>query len=197
LTFDYQFERFGGKKQRCYCNEPNCRGFLGEKPKHIRQAKEEIQQEIVQRYLEPPLRLANEEFSTVRILQMNVSEQIQRLFLVETAQSSSMVSSQFQGHSFGGQCAKFKRKPNDSYSEKVSQHYICRIPSGYCCRYESLAGPNCQQENVYSPIFLLHRRFLQRNIRKNKRRLLRLYQELMADEIIQNIQKKNFEEGFS
>lgn len=35
LTFDYQFERFGPKKQKCYCNEENCRGFLGEKPKHI------------------------------------------------------------------------------------------------------------------------------------------------------------------
>lgn len=33
LTFDYQFERFGGKKQKCYCGEKNCRGYLGAKPK--------------------------------------------------------------------------------------------------------------------------------------------------------------------
>lgn len=33
LTFDYQFERFGGKKQKCYCGEDNCRGYLGAKPK--------------------------------------------------------------------------------------------------------------------------------------------------------------------
>jgi len=33
ITFDYQFERFGGKKQQCHCGEDNCRGFLGAKPK--------------------------------------------------------------------------------------------------------------------------------------------------------------------
>eukprot|EP01112_Ceratiomyxa_fruticulosa_P019254 TRINITY_DN6279_c0_g2_i1.p1 TRINITY_DN6279_c0_g2~~TRINITY_DN6279_c0_g2_i1.p1 ORF type:complete len:871 (-),score=214.37 TRINITY_DN6279_c0_g2_i1:57-2561(-) len=32
LTFDYNFERFGREKQKCYCQAPNCRGFLGEKP---------------------------------------------------------------------------------------------------------------------------------------------------------------------
>jgi hypothetical protein len=32
LTFDYQFERIGNKKQPCYCGAQNCRGFLGEKP---------------------------------------------------------------------------------------------------------------------------------------------------------------------
>lgn len=35
LTFDYQFERFGAKKQVCYCGEDNCRGYLGEKPKQM------------------------------------------------------------------------------------------------------------------------------------------------------------------
>lgn len=35
ITFDYQFERFGGKKQKCFCGEPNCRGFLGAKPKKL------------------------------------------------------------------------------------------------------------------------------------------------------------------
>lgn len=38
LTFDYQFERFGGKKQRCYCGESNCRGYLGEKPNKVSEA---------------------------------------------------------------------------------------------------------------------------------------------------------------
>lgn len=36
LTFDYQFERFGPKKQKCYCGESNCRGYLGAKPKHFK-----------------------------------------------------------------------------------------------------------------------------------------------------------------
>lgn len=33
LTFDYQFQRVGKEKQRCYCGAANCRGFLGEKKK--------------------------------------------------------------------------------------------------------------------------------------------------------------------
>ena len=32
ITFDYQFERVGAKKQQCFCGSKNCRGFLGEKP---------------------------------------------------------------------------------------------------------------------------------------------------------------------
>jgi SET domain-containing protein len=39
LTFDYQFERFGAKKQKCYCGQPNCRGYLGAKPKQVKLAK--------------------------------------------------------------------------------------------------------------------------------------------------------------
>ena len=35
LTFDYQFERMGQKKQKCHCGEENCRGFLGDKKKKI------------------------------------------------------------------------------------------------------------------------------------------------------------------
>eukprot|EP00835_Amoeboradix_gromovi_P000537 NODE_19_length_39463_cov_0.396073.p5 type:complete len:528 gc:universal NODE_19_length_39463_cov_0.396073:39223-37640(-) len=34
LTFDYNFERFG-KPQKCFCNEPTCRGYIG-------QAKEDM-----------------------------------------------------------------------------------------------------------------------------------------------------------
>lgn len=35
LTFDYNFERFGSKKQKCYCGTATCRGYLGAKPKHM------------------------------------------------------------------------------------------------------------------------------------------------------------------
>lgn len=31
LTFDYRFERFGGKKEKCHCGAKNCRGYLGAK----------------------------------------------------------------------------------------------------------------------------------------------------------------------
>lgn len=33
LTFDYQFERFSHKKQRCLCGAANCSRYLGSKPK--------------------------------------------------------------------------------------------------------------------------------------------------------------------
>lgn len=33
LTFDYQFERFSHKKQRCLCGAANCGKYLGSKPK--------------------------------------------------------------------------------------------------------------------------------------------------------------------
>lgn len=29
LTFDYKFERYGAIAQKCYCGEPNCKGFIG------------------------------------------------------------------------------------------------------------------------------------------------------------------------
>eukprot|EP01113_Clastostelium_recurvatum_P044711 TRINITY_DN7579_c1_g1_i2.p1 TRINITY_DN7579_c1_g1~~TRINITY_DN7579_c1_g1_i2.p1 ORF type:complete len:677 (-),score=154.92 TRINITY_DN7579_c1_g1_i2:8-2038(-) len=41
LTFDYNFERYGTAKQRCYCDAPNCRGFLGEKPKQKEEVKKQ------------------------------------------------------------------------------------------------------------------------------------------------------------
>ncbi|KAI8967227.1 hypothetical protein BDF20DRAFT_840312 [Mycotypha africana] len=29
LTFDYKFERYGAVAQKCYCEEPNCKGYIG------------------------------------------------------------------------------------------------------------------------------------------------------------------------
>lgn len=29
ITFDYQFQRYGRKAQKCYCEAPSCRGFIG------------------------------------------------------------------------------------------------------------------------------------------------------------------------
>lgn len=29
VTFDYQFQRYGRKAQKCYCEAPSCRGFIG------------------------------------------------------------------------------------------------------------------------------------------------------------------------
>ncbi|RWS15021.1 uncharacterized protein B4U79_12280 [Dinothrombium tinctorium] len=29
ITFDYQFQRYGEKAQRCYCESSNCRGYIG------------------------------------------------------------------------------------------------------------------------------------------------------------------------
>ena len=32
LTFDYQFQRYGKEAQKCWCDAPNCRGWIGEDP---------------------------------------------------------------------------------------------------------------------------------------------------------------------
>jgi histone-lysine N-methyltransferase SETD2 len=32
ITFDYQFQRYGKKAQKCYCEAENCRGWIGEQP---------------------------------------------------------------------------------------------------------------------------------------------------------------------
>jgi len=32
LTFDYQFQRYGKEAQKCWCEAPNCRGWIGEDP---------------------------------------------------------------------------------------------------------------------------------------------------------------------
>lgn len=32
ITFDYQFQRYGKEAQRCYCETPICRGWIGEDP---------------------------------------------------------------------------------------------------------------------------------------------------------------------
>ncbi|XP_018319367.1 probable histone-lysine N-methyltransferase CG1716 [Agrilus planipennis] len=32
ITFDYHFQRYGKEAQKCYCEAPSCRGWLGEEP---------------------------------------------------------------------------------------------------------------------------------------------------------------------
>ncbi|XP_067641503.1 histone-lysine N-methyltransferase Set2 [Eurosta solidaginis] len=32
ITFDYQYQRYGREAQRCYCEAPNCLGWIGEEP---------------------------------------------------------------------------------------------------------------------------------------------------------------------
>jgi hypothetical protein len=46
LTFDYQFERFGAKKQKCHCGQDNCRGYLGAKPKQVKKKVRNIELEL-------------------------------------------------------------------------------------------------------------------------------------------------------
>ncbi|KAI8365124.1 hypothetical protein BD560DRAFT_402186 [Blakeslea trispora] len=46
LTFDYKFERYGTIAQKCYCGEPNCKGYIGA-------SDNEIQEKYVTAKLEP------------------------------------------------------------------------------------------------------------------------------------------------
>ncbi|XP_067007379.2 histone-lysine N-methyltransferase SETD2 isoform X2 [Anabrus simplex] len=47
VTFDYQLQRYGKEAQRCHCEAPNCRGWIGEDPeKEKRERKERKEREI-------------------------------------------------------------------------------------------------------------------------------------------------------
>lgn len=35
ITFDYQFQRYGRKAQKCYCEAPSCRGYIGGKEQSL------------------------------------------------------------------------------------------------------------------------------------------------------------------
>ena len=42
ITFDYQFERYGKKAQRCFCGASICRGFIGAVDDKKKNSKDEI-----------------------------------------------------------------------------------------------------------------------------------------------------------
>lgn len=46
VTVDYKFERFGNRKQRCFCGTARCRGFLGAKPKKGQGGADEVDVDV-------------------------------------------------------------------------------------------------------------------------------------------------------
>ncbi|CAO3581791.1 unnamed protein product [Absidia cylindrospora] len=46
LTFDYKFERYGAVAQKCYCGEPNCKGYIGGANKVADEEEEEEDDEL-------------------------------------------------------------------------------------------------------------------------------------------------------
>lgn len=40
ITFDYQYQRYGKEAQQCFCEAPNCRGWIGENPENIEEEDE-------------------------------------------------------------------------------------------------------------------------------------------------------------
>ncbi|KAI8099759.1 uncharacterized protein BX664DRAFT_377482 [Halteromyces radiatus] len=47
LTFDYKFERYGAVAQKCYCGEPNCKGYIGGTNKGTDEEEEEEEEQEV------------------------------------------------------------------------------------------------------------------------------------------------------
>ncbi|XP_045472360.1 probable histone-lysine N-methyltransferase CG1716 [Harmonia axyridis] len=45
VTFDYRFERYGKEAQKCYCEAPSCRGWLGEEPDDDEEGEEDEEEE--------------------------------------------------------------------------------------------------------------------------------------------------------
>ncbi|KAI8343265.1 hypothetical protein BC941DRAFT_448086 [Chlamydoabsidia padenii] len=46
LTFDYKFERYGAVAQKCYCGEPDCKGYIGGANKVADEEEEEEEEEV-------------------------------------------------------------------------------------------------------------------------------------------------------
>jgi [histone H3]-lysine36 N-trimethyltransferase len=46
IVFDYQYQRYGKEAQKCYCEAPNCRGWIGENP--LDDEEDEENDEIVE-----------------------------------------------------------------------------------------------------------------------------------------------------
>lgn len=42
ITFDYQYQRYGKQAQKCYCEAPNCRGWIGENPLDDDEEEEDV-----------------------------------------------------------------------------------------------------------------------------------------------------------
>jgi len=72
ITFDYQFERIGGAKQKCLCGSTNCRGFLGAKP---------VEQDPIKR---PPKYSLSSHQKHVQTILKNISWQNLDLAILET-----------------------------------------------------------------------------------------------------------------
>ncbi|KAL0273974.1 UNVERIFIED_CONTAM: hypothetical protein PYX00_006522 [Menopon gallinae] len=45
ITFDYQFQRYGKEAQKCYCEAPSCRGWIGENPDGVDEDDEDDEEE--------------------------------------------------------------------------------------------------------------------------------------------------------
>ncbi|RZC36943.1 histone-lysine N-methyltransferase SETD2 [Asbolus verrucosus] len=48
ITFDYRFQRYGKEAQKCYCEAPTCRGWLGEEPDDEDDEDEEDEEEEIE-----------------------------------------------------------------------------------------------------------------------------------------------------
>ncbi|XP_044750840.1 histone-lysine N-methyltransferase SETD2 [Coccinella septempunctata] len=46
VTFDYRFERYGKEAQKCYCEAPSCRGWLGDEPDEDEECDDEEDEEV-------------------------------------------------------------------------------------------------------------------------------------------------------
>ncbi|KAL6448906.1 hypothetical protein ACFW04_000569 [Cataglyphis niger] len=44
ITFDYHFQRYGKEAQKCYCEAPNCRGWIGDTPEEEKEKIEKIEE---------------------------------------------------------------------------------------------------------------------------------------------------------
>ncbi|XP_055337814.1 histone-lysine N-methyltransferase SETD2-like [Paramacrobiotus metropolitanus] len=93
ITFDYQFERYGKKAQRCYCGSPLCRGFIGSVGEEKRKmAKGEISDRKmvseIDRFVQAgSIRNSEQALKLARLL-LRVEEDTDRAILLRVIQNS-------------------------------------------------------------------------------------------------------------
>jgi len=159
VTFDYQFERIGAKKQPCYCNESTCRGYLGAKPK----------KQLISTSLHPNTSLSNKPAS--RHYRKRKSPNINANNKDDTGQRTNnqrRKTKRFTSTSFRTKKIS-KDKNGDGDSDDMESNYTILDLMEYLLTYDPITLDGDRQFAIKSRIFL------SRNLRKGHQRLIRLF----------------------
>ncbi|XP_019761367.1 probable histone-lysine N-methyltransferase CG1716 [Dendroctonus ponderosae] len=96
ITFDYRFERYGKEAQKCYCEAPTCRGWLGDRPDESEDEDEEDEDEATEVAAEPAKPPAEESAVVAKEQLESTSLQSDIPTPMDTAEVASVSADQIQ-----------------------------------------------------------------------------------------------------